>query len=162
MSSDEIVRGLLTVLGPTGFVTLLVWFLQGRSRKAEAEAKDREQDAAEVRDITDGWAEFTKPLREELRELRGEISPLREKVRELRSEIDRLEAQHRDNQHRIDRLERELAETRAVLDDSLALNLQFQQWVDAGAEPPPPTAQTTRLRERLDHIRDHRPRPGVS
>lgn len=53
---------------------------------------------------------------------------------------------------RMDRLEADLHMTNLVLDDSLELNVQFMEWVEQGAPPPPPKIRTGRLRERIQEM----------
>lgn len=91
------------------------------------------------------WQGLYEGTRNELNELKDKTA---EQVRELQTRMSQTESDMRE-------VKRELQDTQVVLADSLDLNVEFIRWAREGALPPPPSAATYRLRQKLEHIINH-------
>lgn len=91
------------------------------------------------------WQDLYRGNKEELEKLRATTAS---QVKELQDRMTQAESDMRT-------VKRELADTQVVLADSLDLNVEFIRWAKDGAQPPPPSASTYRLRQRLEQIISH-------
>lgn len=91
------------------------------------------------------WQDLYESLKKDMAQLRetteAEASKLRDRMTQNESDMRTVK--------------RELADTQVVLADSLDLNVEFIRWAKDGAQPPPPSASTYRLRQRLEQIINH-------
>lgn len=91
------------------------------------------------------WQDLYRGNKEELEKLRATTAS---QVKELQDRMTQAESDMRT-------VKRELSDTQVVLADSLDLNVEFIRWAKDGAQPPPPSASTYRLRQRLEQIINH-------